>query len=139
LIYSTVPLVVCLAFGGNRSRLLVAGNIIYSFGAAFLAKWLHSSVFKERGHEFATEPKESKSFVSRVRHDLRNSLNVVMGFTDLLSAEATGTLNEKQRLYVHNIRAGTRRMLILLNSKENGPESAESAEPSESVDETAQI
>ena len=117
----------------------MAAIIMYSFGAAFLAKWLHSSVFKEGEHEFATEPKESQSFVSRVRHDLRNSLNVVMGFTDLLSAEATGTLNEKQRLYVHNIRAGTRRMLILLNSKENGPESAESAESPESVDETARI
>ncbi len=139
LIYSTVPLVVCLVFGGNRSRFLVAAIITYSCGAAFLTKWLHSLVSKEREHKFANEPKESKSLVSRVRHDLRNSLNVVMGFTDLLSADATGTLNEKQRLYVHNIRAGTRRMLLLLNSKEDGRDSAESSESSESFDETAQI
>jgi signal transduction histidine kinase len=136
LIYSTVPLVVCLVLGGNRSRFLVAAFITYSLGAAFLSKWLHSSVSKEREHECATEPKEGKSLVSLVRHDLRNSLNVIMGFADLLSAEATGTLNEKQRLYVHNIRAGSQRMLILLNSKEDGTASKAS---SESLDQAAQI
>ena len=59
-----------------------------------------------------------------------------MGFADLLSAEATGTLNEKQRLYVHNIRAGSQRMLILLNTKEDGTASKAS---SESLDQAAQI
>ena len=136
LMYSFVPLIVCMVLSGNRSRFLVAAFITYSLGAAFLSKWLHSLVSKERGHECATEPKEDKSLVSRVRHDLRNSLNVIMGFTDLLSAEATGTLNEKQRLYVHNIRAGSQRMLILLNSKENGTASKAS---SESLDQAAQI
>ena len=107
LMYSLVPLIVCLALGGNRNRFLVAAIITYSLGAAFLSKWLHSSVSKQREHQYAMEPQESKSLVSLVRHDLRNSLNVIMGFADLLSAEATGTLNEKQRLYVHNIRAGS--------------------------------
>ena len=60
---------------------------------------------------------------SRLRHDLRNALNLVMGFADLLAADTTGTLNEKQRLYLDNIRIGTRQMLDLItsgyNSKEN--------------------
>jgi signal transduction histidine kinase len=139
LIYSTVPLVICLVFGGSRSGFLLAAIITYSFGAAFLTKWLYSLVPKERAREFATEPQENKSLVGRIRHDLRNSLNVVIGFTDLLSAETTGALNEKQRLYVQNIRAGTRRMLMLLNSKEEGPDLAGSSTPSESLDETARI
>lgn len=85
-----------------------------------------------------TEPDESKSFGSRVRHDLRNSLNVVMGFADLLLAESTGTLNEKQRLYVNNIRAGSRRMISLLSSEENGTASETSSDSSESLDEARQ-
>ena len=85
-----------------------------------------------------TEPDESKSFGSRVRHDLRNSLNVVMGFADLLLAESTGTLNEKQRLYVNNIRAGSRRMISLLSSEENGTASETSSDSSESLDQARQ-
>jgi signal transduction histidine kinase len=85
-----------------------------------------------------TEPDESKSFGSRVRHDLRNSLNVVMGFADLLLVESTGTLNEKQRLYVNNIRAGSRRMISLLSSEENGTASETSSDSSESLDESRQ-
>ena len=92
-----------------------------------------------RDGESPTEPEESKGLVSHVRHDLRNSLNVVMGFADLLSAQATGTLNEKQQLYVHNIQAGTRRMLRLLNSKEDEVPSEASSEPSGSLGKTAQI
>jgi signal transduction histidine kinase len=139
LIYSTVPLVICLVFGASRSGFLVAAIITYSFGAAFLAKWLYSSVSKGSAPEFASEPQENKSPVSRICHDLRNSLNVVMGFTDLLSAETTGALNEKQQVYVQNIRAGTRQMLMLLSSKEEGPDLAGSPTPSESLDETARI
>ena len=134
-----MPLVVCLVFGGTRSRFLVAAIITYSVGAACLTKWFHSLVSKETEQACATEPKEGKSLVRYVRHDLRNSLNVVMGFTDLLSAEATGPLNEKQRLYVQNIQAGTRRMLGLLNSKEDGNSFEASSEPCESLGETAQI
>ena len=85
-----------------------------------------------------TEPDEGKSFASRVRHDLRNSINVVMGFADLLLAESTGTLNEKQRLYVNNIRAGSRRMISLLSSEENGTASETSSDSSESLDEARQ-
>jgi len=85
-----------------------------------------------------TEPDESKSFGSRVRHDLRNSLNVVMGFADLLLAESTGTLNEKQRLYVNNIRAGSRRMISLLSSEENGTASETGSDSSESLDQARQ-
>ena len=136
LMYSLVPLIVCLVFAGNRNRFLVAAIISYSFGAAFLGKWLHALVSKEREHERVTVPKEGKSLLNLVRHDLRNSLNVILGFADLLSAEATGTLNEKQQLYVYNIRAGSQRMLILLNSKEDGTASNVS---SESLDQAAQI
>ena len=86
----------------------------------------------------STEPDEGKSFASRARHDLRNSINVVMGFADLLLAESTGTLNEKQRLYVNNIRAGSRRVISLLSSEENGTASETSSDSSESLDEARQ-
>jgi signal transduction histidine kinase len=87
----------------------------------------------------STEPEEGKSLGGRVRHDLRNSINVVMGFADLLLADSTGMLNEKQRLYVNNIRAGSRRMLSLLSSKEDGTASETSLCLSTPLDETTQM
>ena len=86
----------------------------------------------------STEPDEGKSLGGRVRHDLRNSINVVMGFADLLLAESTGVLNAKQRLYVNNIRTGSQRMLSLLSSKEDGTSSETSAGLSKPLDEATQ-
>lgn len=133
----------------------MAAIITYSFGAACLTKVLcslfsgealhratqiaGSALSKERDHRCTTQPKENKYLDSRLRHDLRNSLNVVMGFADLLSAETAGTLNEKQQFYVHNIRVGTRQMFCLLRSKNDGIASEESSDSSESLDEAAQI
>jgi light-regulated signal transduction histidine kinase (bacteriophytochrome) len=93
---------------------------------------------QREGTRVSTEPEEGKSLGGRVRHDLRNSINVVMGFVDLLLAESTGTLNEKQRLYLNNIRAGSQRMLSLLGSKEDGTGSATSAGLSKPFDEATQ-
>jgi hypothetical protein len=62
-----------------------------------------------------------------------------MGFADLLLADSTGMLNEKQRLYVNNIRAGSRRMLSLLSSKEDGTASETSSCLSKPLDETTQM
>ena len=93
---------------------------------------------EERDDECTTEPKESKCFGSRLRHDLRNSLNVVMGFADLLSNATAGPLNEKQRLYLQNIQAGTRQMLDLLSSKTDGADPDQSMRSLEPPDEATQ-
>jgi signal transduction histidine kinase len=117
--------------------------VTYSLGAAYLNNVLHSLFSKKdlcqtphREHDGATV---SKGLDSRFRHDLMNSVNVVMGFADLLSTETTGPLNEKQQRYVHIIRVKNRQMLGLVNSKSDRTTQDETSKSSESLDETGRI
>ncbi len=142
LIYSTVPAAVYLVCGNNRSWSLAAMIITYSLGAAYLTNLLHSLFGKKELYQAAQiedNGTESKSFDKRLRHDLMNSVNVVMGFADLLSTETIGTLNNKQQRYVHVIRVGIRQMLGLVNSKSDRTASEETSNSSESLDDPPQI
>jgi hypothetical protein len=61
-----------------------------------------------------------------------------MGFADLLSAEATGPLNQKQQRYVHIIRVTNRQILDLVNSKSDRTTQGKSSQSSESPQEIPQ-
>jgi len=117
LIYSIVPAFGYLVSWGNRSWSMVAVIIAYSFGAAYLNNVIHSLFDKKELYQSSQIVTDNKILDSRLRHDLMNSVNVVMGFADLLSTETTGSLNEKQQRYVHIIRVKNREMLGLVNSK----------------------
>jgi PAS domain S-box-containing protein len=54
-------------------------------------------------------------FLSTMSHELRTPLNAVMGFSDLLSEERYGPLNDRQRRYVTHINTGGRHLLRLIN------------------------
>jgi signal transduction histidine kinase len=152
LIYSTVPAAVFLVSGSNRSRSLAALIITYSLGAAYLTNVIHSLFGKKELYQ-ATQivgnalsedlsresTTESKCLDNRFRHDLMNSVNVVMGFAELLSAETAGTLNKKQQRYVHVIRVGIGQMLGLINSKSDRTATEEDSNSSETLAEAAQI
>jgi signal transduction histidine kinase len=151
-IYSTVPAAVCLVSGSKRSWSLAAVIITYSLGAAYLTKLIHPLFGKEElqpaarivgdalSKDLALDRTTERTCLdSRLRHDLMNSVNVVMGFADLLSAETAGTLNKKQQRYVHVIRVGIRQMLGLVNSKSERTTREETSDSSESLDEAAQI
>jgi len=152
LICSTVPAVAYLVSGSNRSWSLAAVIVTYSLEAAYLTSVLHSLSGKKEPYQasrivdnpLSKDPahertRESEHLDSSLRHDLINSVNVVMGFADLLSTETTGTLNKKQQRYVHVIRVGIRQMLGLVNSKSNRTASEETSNSSESLDEPSQI
>jgi len=81
---------------------------------------------------------ESKGLDSRLRHDLTNSVNVVVGFADLLSTETTGPLNQRQLRYVRIIRVKDRQMLGLVNSKSDRTSPEESSKLSMSPKEIPQ-
>jgi signal transduction histidine kinase len=152
LICSTVPAVAYLVSGSNRSWSLAAVIVTYSLEAAYLTSVLHSLSGKKEPYQasrivdnpLSKDPapertRESEHLDSSLRHDLINSVNVVMGFADLLSTETTGTLNKKQQRYVHVIRVGVQQMLELVNSKSERPATEEKSNSSESLDEAAQI
>ncbi len=53
-------------------------------------------------------------FLSVVSHELRTPLTAVMGYSDLLTAEIAGALNEAQRHQVDRIRAGGEQLLRVI-------------------------
>lgn len=54
-------------------------------------------------------------FLSTMSHELRTPLNAVLGFSELLTDERYGTMNERQRRYVDHIHSGGRHLLRLIN------------------------
>jgi len=63
----------------------------------------------ERGSKFKDQ------FLSTMSHELRTPLNAVLGFSDLLTEERYGTLNDRQKRYLNHIHQGGKHLLSLIN------------------------
>jgi len=63
----------------------------------------------ERSNKFKDQ------FLSTMSHELRTPLNAVLGFSDLLTEERYGPLNDKQRRYLTHIHTGGKHLLRLIN------------------------
>lgn len=70
---------------------------------------LHAKEELERSSRFKDQ------FLSTMSHELRTPLNAVLGFSDLLTEERYGPLNERQRRYVTHIHTGGKHLLSLIN------------------------
>jgi PAS domain S-box-containing protein len=63
----------------------------------------------------AQEANRAKAdFLAVISHELRTPLNAIMGYSDLLDAEISGDLSERQRRQVDRIRASARHLLQLI-------------------------
>ena len=58
---------------------------------------------------------ETPTLTSEVAHDLRTPLNAIIGMADLLLEPYFGTLNERQREYLADIRGSGAELLALVN------------------------
>jgi PAS domain S-box-containing protein len=66
--------------------------------------------------EEAERANRAKSdFLSRMSHELRTPLNAVLGFGQLMQADATDPLSPRQRDRVHDLLRGGRHLLSLIN------------------------
>jgi signal transduction histidine kinase/DNA-binding response OmpR family regulator len=65
--------------------------------------------------ELERASKFKDQFLSTMSHELRTPLNAVLGFSDLLTDERYGSLNEKQRRYVNHIHTGGKHLLRLIS------------------------
>lgn len=65
--------------------------------------------------ELERASKFKDQFLSTMSHELRTPLNAVLGFSDLLTEERYGTLNDRQRRYVNHIHTGGAHLLRLIN------------------------
>jgi PAS domain S-box-containing protein len=63
----------------------------------------------ERSNKFKDQ------FLSTMSHELRTPLNAVVGFSDLLTEEQYGPLNDRQKRYVKHIHTGGHHLLRLIN------------------------
>jgi len=54
-------------------------------------------------------------FLATMSHELRTPLNAVIGFSEVLQAQSFGSLNEKQKEYVHDIWDSGKHLLFLIN------------------------
>jgi len=64
----------------------------------------------------AQEAEQVKAeFLARMSHELRTPLNAVIGFTDLMSMELAGPLNDTQQGYCRSIRGASAQLLDQIN------------------------
>ena len=54
-------------------------------------------------------------FLANMSHELRTPLNAIIGFSEILSDQTFGTLNERQLKYANNILGSGRHLLQLIN------------------------
>jgi len=68
-----------------------------------------------RNREVERANRLKSQFLASMSHELRTPLNAVIGFSELMSEETAGPLNDKQRRYIEHVLNGARHLLQLIN------------------------
>lgn len=81
-----------------------------------LAERAHALAAEREARAAAEEMNRAKSrFLAFMSHELRTPLNAIMGYTELLTREVAGPVNEPQRHHLERIAAGSRHLLDLID------------------------
>ena len=70
---------------------------------------------KEQNEKILEADKIKNEFLANVSHELRTPLNCILGFSDILSTELYGNLNEKQAEYINDIKVSATHLLGMIN------------------------
>jgi signal transduction histidine kinase len=65
--------------------------------------------------ELESASRHKSEFLANMSHELRTPLNAIIGFSEVLSEEMAGPLNESQRQYVEDVLEAGRHLLSLIN------------------------
>ena len=93
---------------------IIISNIIKDYEISKIMKMQVSAL--EDGYLKVKQSEEIKTkFISNMSHELRTPLNSILGFSDLLSNEFVGKLNEKQKEYINDIKVSGINLLNMIN------------------------
>ena len=70
---------------------------------------------KEQNEKILEADKVKNEFLANVSHELRTPLNSILGFSDILSTQLYGNLNQKQEEYVNDIKVSATHLLGMIN------------------------
>ena len=70
---------------------------------------------KEQNEKILESEKVKMEFLANVSHELRTPLNAILGFSEILSTETCGELNDKQKEFVSDIRGSGLHLLGMVN------------------------
>ncbi|MDX1484618.1 MAG: PAS-domain containing protein [Alphaproteobacteria bacterium] len=70
----------------------------------------------ERNEALLTADRLKSEFITNVSYELRTPLNSIIGFTEILSNQYFGALNERQQGYAENILQASRLLLSLIDN-----------------------
>ncbi len=68
-----------------------------------------------RNREVERANRLKSEFLASMSHELRTPLNTILGFSELLSEESSGALNDKQKRFVSHIQRDAHHLLELIN------------------------
>lgn len=80
-----------------------------------VATALSQSLERQAAIEARRESEDKSNALATVSHEMRNPLNAMLGFSDLLLTGAAGPLSEKQHQYVEHVHNASRHLLELVN------------------------
>jgi signal transduction histidine kinase len=105
----------------QAQRLLRVVLLALLIGAAFVSARSAAEVARQRrqladaNRRLAAASAAKSSFLANMSHELRTPLNAIIGFSDVLLQGIFGTLNDRQRDYLRDIRGSGAHQLALIN------------------------
>ena len=85
------------------------------FEGRLLMRSAKYAVERKRSEDLQKASKAKDEFLANMSHELRTPLNSIIGFSEVLSKEKYGPLNERQTKYTQNILTSGRYLLSLIN------------------------
>ena len=76
---------------------------------------LRSKLLFEANRELEKATRARSEFVSEMSHEFRKTLNIIIGFTELMLDEVPGTINQQQKQSLHDVLSGSLHLLDLVN------------------------
>jgi signal transduction histidine kinase/DNA-binding response OmpR family regulator len=108
-VFLTISIVQNTSAAERQVHLEISNKLIENAVAERTAELEASKAAAEAANQAKSE------FLAGMSHELRTPLNAIIGFSDLLSEQIFGPLNERQQEYSQNILSSGRHLLQLIN------------------------